>query len=147
MIDDLQSALKAAGASAREVFVLAGVAYILTGGDPGWKGTAGDGRGAWGVSQKWYPGTPADLAGQAKQALTIYRNRGLAAASELLALTALAWWYPTGIASRSVKALIASKSAEYARRVKTGNTQAGVGWGWVLVVAVVVGLLWKGGKL
>lgn len=144
MIDDLQAALKAAGASGREVYTLAGVAFILTGGDPGWRGTAGDGLGAWGVSQQWYPGTPPDLAGQAKQALKIFRNRGLAAASDNLALTALAWWYPNGIASRSVKAAIESKAAEYIRRVKTGNTQAGIGWGWVLVVAVVVGLLWKG---
>ena len=144
MINDLFSALQASGGNRQEVYTLAGVAYILTDGDPGWKGSTGDGLGAWGVSQKWHPGTPPDLAGQAKQALTIFRNRGLVAASDNLALTAIAWWYPNGIAPASVKAAIVSKSNDYIRRVRTGNTQAGIGWGWVLVAAVVIGLLWKG---
>lgn len=136
-IKTVQEAVKAAGGTPAEVYTLAGIAYIHTGGDPGW--TSGDGKGAFGVSQKWYPGTPDDLTGQAKQALSIFRRQGFTGMTDDLPLAALRWWYPSSEATLAVKNRIKIRADKYRQLAKSSLSLAGMsGWMWVLIAGVAV---------
>ena len=145
---DLRKAVLAAGGSDVESYALGGVAYALTGGDPAWRSRDGDGKGAWGVSQTWNPGTPPDLAGQAKQALRILRNRGLSArigfAPDAITEVTVLWWYPGGAAPPAFVAAVKRSVAEYCR--KKGVARAGFSWLWALPIGGLAWWILKGKK-
>jgi len=145
---ELRKAVLRAGGSDLEAFALGGVAFALTGGNPSWRSKTGDGRGAWGVSQKWYPGTPAGVEGQAKQALGILRRRGLSArigyAPDAITEVAIQWWYPDGLAPPAFVAAVKRAVAEYCR--KKGVARAGFSWLWFLPIGSLAWWLLKGKK-
>lgn len=143
MIKELQNAVKLSGGTDQQAFVLAGIAYCLTDGNPSW--VQGDGRGAWGVSQRWWPGTPDDLGGQAKQALAIYRQRGFDSINDVMT-GAIAWWYPSGAAPRDFKEMIRVKSERYKSSAQSGGIAASIGdvpgWAWALA-GLGLYILWR----
>jgi hypothetical protein len=145
---ELRKAVAAAGGSDVESYALGGVAYALTGGNPAWKSKNGDGRGAWGVSQTWHPGTPAGVQGQAAQALRILRSRGLSArvglAPDAITEVTVLWWYPDGLAPPAFVAAVKRAVAEYCR--KKGVARAGISWWWFLPVGGMALWILKGKK-
>lgn len=135
-IIQLQKAIRSAGGTADDAYILAGVSYCLTGGDTSW--SSGDGRGAWGVSQKWYPGTPADLAGQARQAFNIYKSRGLVGFSEKVAAVAVRWWYPSGDAPEDFSISMQNRAETYKEKARSKFQVAGFEWAWIVVAGVAI---------
>lgn len=96
---DINAALRAAGATQRENFILTGMAFLLTKGDASYQTSSPPSKGAWAVSQEWYA-VPSSLENQAKQALNIFRQRDLEALyfenkkPTSLVTIVVTWWFP-----------------------------------------------------